>query len=162
MRISPLVLVLGIAASTASIPGMAQRQPVDPASAALVKEAEALLEQGKLVEADDTLEAALVIDPKNEDAFTAMAKVAIEQRLYGQAIAYGRKALVIDPTDREALAVHGEAMVQLGAVERARQNLAKLAELCGDGCAERVKLAAHIQRGPVMAAAETPDAPQPN
>ena len=82
MRISPLVLVLGIAASTASIPGMAQRQPVDPASAALVKEAEALLEQGKLVEADDTLEAALVIDPKNEDAFTAMAKVAIHMVIH--------------------------------------------------------------------------------
>lgn len=162
MRISPLVLVLGIAASTASIPGLAQRQPADPNSVALVERAEQLLAEGKLVEADDTLEAALVIDPKNEDAFTAMAKVAIEQRLYGQAISYARKALVIDPSDRAALAVQGEAMVQIGAVDRARQNLAKLAELCGNDCAERTKLAAAIQRGPVMAAAETPDAPQPN
>lgn len=162
MRISPLVLVLGVTASTMSVAGLAQRQPVDPASAALVKQAEELMAQGKLVEADDTLEAALVIDPKNEDAFTAMAKVAIEQRLYGQAISYGRKALIIDPTDRAALAVQGEALVQIGATDRAQQNLAKLAELCGNDCAERTKLAAAIRRGPVLAAAETPDAPQPN
>lgn len=155
MRISPLFLALGVAASTIAVPGIAQRPAVDPASAALVAKAESQLEAGDLVAADDTLEAALVLDPKNVGAFVAMAKVAVKQQLYGQAIAFGRKALTIDPSNREALAVQGEAMVQLGALERARKNLAQIGRLCPDGCAEQARLAALIERGPMLAAKTT-------
>ncbi|WP_260483931.1 tetratricopeptide repeat protein [Sphingomicrobium flavum] len=162
MRFSPLSLGLALAASTIAAPSLASLQAVDPASKALVERAEAQLKAGDFVAADDTLEAALVLDPKNGDAFTAMAKVAIKQKLYGQAIKYGRKALTIDPTDRAALAVQGEAMVELGALGRARQNLDKLAKLCPDNCTERQQLSAVIERGPVMAQAKTGDAPKAN
>lgn len=162
MRFSPLSLGLAVAASTMAAPSLALFQPVDPASTALVERAEAQLEAGDLVAADDTLEAALVLDPKNGDAFTSMARVAIKQQLFGQAIKYGRKALTIDPANREALAVQGEAMVQLGAVARAQKNLDRLAELCPDNCSERQQLSALIERGPMLAEANTADAPQSN
>lgn len=162
MRFSPLSLGLAVAASTLAAPSLATYQPVDPASAALVERAEEQLAAGDLVAADDTLEAALVLDPKNGDAFTTMARVSIKQQLYGQAINYGRKALTIDPADREALAVQGEAMVQLGALARAQKNLDRLAELCPDNCLERQQLAALIERGPMLAEAQAPDTPQAN
>lgn len=162
MRFSPLSLGLALAASTLAAPSLATLQPVDPASRALVERAQTQLEAGDLVAADDTLEAALVLDPRNKDAFTAMARVAIKQQLYGQAIKYGRKALAIDPADRAALAVQGEAMVQLGATARAQKNLDKLAKLCPDNCIERQQLASLIQRGPVLAEARTSEAPQAN
>ena len=81
MRLSPLVLCLGLAASTVPMAVMGQRpdDQIAPKSTELLKQGETLLAQGKLIEADDALELALVIDPKNRAAFTSMAKVAIKQ-----------------------------------------------------------------------------------
>ena len=95
------------------------------------------MSQGKFIEADDALETALAVDPKNRAAFIAMARVAIKQKLYGQAIRLTNKALTLEPTDRDALAVQGEAMVELGALPRAKDNLAKLQKLCGKPAARR-------------------------
>ena len=66
-----------------------------------------------------------------------MARVAIKQKLFGQAIRLTNKALALEPTDRDALAVQGEAMVELGAVPRAKENLAKLQKLCAEPAARR-------------------------
>jgi Flp pilus assembly protein TadD len=92
-----------------------------------------------------------------------MAKVAIKQKLYGQAIRLSNKALTLEPTDRDALAVQGEAMVELGALPRAKENLAKLQKLCGNtGCPQVATLSTAIARGPALAAAKTPDVPKKN
>ncbi|HVF37051.1 MAG TPA: hypothetical protein VNA29_03820 [Sphingomicrobium sp.] len=165
MRLSPLVLCLGLAASTVPVAVSGQRpdDQIAPRSIEYLKQGEALLAQSKLIEADDALEAALVIDPKNRGAFVAMARVAIKQRLYGQAIRLTNKALALEPTDRKALLVQGEAMVELGALPRARENLAKLQKLCGTtGCAEIAVLSTVIARGPALAAAKTPPTPKTN
>ena len=165
MRLSPLVLCLGLAASTLSVAVVGQRpdDQIAPKSMELLKQGETLLSQGKFVEADDALETALVVDPKNRAAFTVMAKVAIKEKLYGQAIRLTNKALALEPTDRDALAVQGEAMVELGALPRAKENLAKLQALCGNaGCAQVALLSTAIARGPVLAAAKTPEAPKKN
>jgi Flp pilus assembly protein TadD len=122
-----------------------------------------LLGQGKLIEADDAFETALVVDPKNRAAFTAMAKVAIKQKLYGQAIRLTNKALALEPTDRDAIAVQGEAMVELGALPRAKENLVKLQKLCGNvSCPQVATLSTAIARGPALAAAKTPEVPKKN
>ena len=92
-----------------------------------------------------------------------MAKVAIKQKLYGQAIRLSNKALALEPTDRDALAVQGEAMVELGALPRARENLAKLQKLCGSaGCPQVATLSTAIAKGPALAAAKTPETPKKN
>ena len=165
MRLTPLVLCLGLAASTLSVAVVGQRpdDQIAPKSIELMKQGETLLSQGKLVEADDALETALVVDPKNRAAFTVMARVAIKQKLYGQAIKLTNKALALEPTDRDALAVQGEAMVELGALPRAKENLAKLQKLCATGgCPQVAVLSTAIAKGPAMAAAKTPDIPKKN
>ena len=165
MRLTPFVLCLGLAASTLPVAVIGQRpdDQIAPQSIALVKQGETLLSQGKLVEADDAFESALVVDPKNRAAFTAMARVSIKQKLYGQAIRLTNKALSLEPTDRDALAVQGEAMVELGALPRAKENLAKLQKLCGSaGCPQVATLSTAIARGPALAAAKTPEVPKKN
>ena len=164
MRLTPLVLCLGLAASTLPVAVIGQRpdDQIAPQSVALLKQGETLLSQGKLIEADDTLETALAVDPKNRAAFNVMAQVAIKQQLYGQAIRLTNRALALEPTDRDALAVQGEAMVELGALPRAKENLAKLQKLCGtSGCPQIAVLSTAIARGPALAAAKTP-APKSN
>lgn len=164
MRLTPLALCLGLAASTLSV-GVAGQRPDDqvaPKSVTLLKQGESLLSQGKLVEADDALETALAVDPKNRAAFNVMARVAIKQQLYGQAIRLTNKALALEPTDRDALAIQGEAMVELGAVPRAKENLAKLQKLCASGCPQLATLSNSIARGPAMAAVTPDPAPKKN
>jgi len=156
MRLSPLVLVFGLAASSMAMPGVSQRpdDQITPRSVALLKQGEAAATAGKYIEADDNFEAALAVDPRNRAAFVAMARVAAKQMLYGQAIRFTNKALALEPTDRAALAVQGQAMVELGAVARAREVLAKLQKLCAGACPEAGTLSAAIARGPTLAAAK--------
>jgi tetratricopeptide (TPR) repeat protein len=165
MRLTPLVLCLGLAASTLPVAVIGQRpdDQIAPQSTALLKQGETLLAQGKLIEADDALETALAVDPKNRAAFNVMARVAIKQQLYGQAIRLTNRALALEPTDRDALAVQGEAMVEMGALPRARENLAKLQKLCGAaGCSQVAVLSTAIARGPALAAVKTDPAPKNN
>lgn len=165
MRLTPLVLCLGLAASTVPMAVLGQRpdDQIAPKSAELLKQGETLLAQGKLMEADDALETALVVDPKNRAAFNVMARVAIKEKLYGQAIRLTNKTLALEPTDREALAVQGEAMVELGAIPRAKENLVKLQKLCGNaGCPQVAALSTAIAKGPALAAAKAPEVPKKN
>jgi Tfp pilus assembly protein PilF len=164
MRLTPIALCLGLAASAMSVSVVGQRpdDQIAPRSVTLLKQGEALLSQGKLVEADDALETALAVDPKNRAAFNVMARVAIKQQLYGQAIRLTNKALALEPTDRDSLAIQGEAMVELGAVPRAKENLAKLQKLCANGCPQVSTLTNAISRGPAMAAVKTDPAPKNN
>lgn len=157
MRLTPLALCLGLAASTMPAMSLGQRpdDQIAPQSVALLKQGEALLSQGKFQAADDSFETALAVDPKNRAAFVAMARVAIKEKLYGQAIRMTNKALALEPTDRTALQVQGEAMVELGALPRAKETLAKLQKLCAPkGCAEVAVLSTAIARGPALAAAK--------
>ena len=99
-----------------------------PKSVEFQKQGEAALAAGKLIEADDAFETALAVDPRNRAAFVAMAKVAMKQKLYGQAIRLTNKALTLEPTDKDALAVQGEAMVEQGAAARAKDDARQAAE----------------------------------
>lgn len=161
MRFSPLALVLGLAASTLSVPGATR--PADDKialqSAELQQQGRTALGAGQLANADAAFEAALVADPRNRGAYVDLARVAIRQQLYGKAIRMTRKALGLEPNDLDGLAVQGEAMVALGAVERAKANLAKLESICAKGCPQVAQLSSAIARGPAMAAAKPAEAP---
>ena len=52
--------------------------------------------------------------------------------MQGKAIHYYREALERDPHNLAAISGEGEALVEKGAVEKARRNLAQLEGLCGD------------------------------
>lgn len=158
------VALIGIAGAIAAAPVVGQKpdNQIDPQSVQLLEQGETLLASGKFSEAHDALETALAVDPRNRSAFVLLARVAQKQKLFGKAIRLTNKALALEPTDRTALAVQGEAMVELGALPRARENLAKLQKLCAGGCPEVAVLASAINRGPTVAQAKTPAAPKTN
>jgi len=158
MRLLPIGIVAGIgaaliASSGANSQAVRPDSQINPQSVQLTRQGEAALASGNFQAADDALELALVIDPRNRQAFVALAKVAQKQKLYGQAIRYTNKALALEPNDLSALSVQGEAMVEMGAVARAQQNLAKVRKLCGATvCPQGTTLAAAIAKGPAVAA----------
>ena len=165
MRLSPLVLAFGLAASSLAVPVVGQKpdDQIAPKSLAFQKQGEAALAAGRLMEADDAFETALAVDPRNRAAFVAMAKVSMKQKLYGQAIRLTNKALSLEPTDKDALAVQGAALVEQGAAARAKDVLARLQKLCTQGCAQAAELSATIARGPTLAQAKPPaTAPKKN
>ncbi len=161
MRLTPVLLTLAIAAGTMASAGHSQRpdDQIDPRSAALVREAQTVA-AGNQNQAQDLLETALAVDPRNREAYIALARIAQAQRLPGKAIRLYDDALRIEPNDVAALAGQGEAYVQRGAVERARRNLTRVQQLCsGRACPQVAQLTAAINRGPPVETAQAPAAP---
>ena len=146
MRYTPATcaLALVLACVSSAVSGQRPDAEISPQSLALLEEGKALAATGNLEGANDLLESALVADPRNRQAYIALAQVAKKQDLNGKAIRFYREALKIDPNDLNALAGQGEAMVAKGAVEKARENLARIEKLCVTHCAEQGQLAAAI------------------
>jgi tetratricopeptide (TPR) repeat protein len=171
MRLTPIVLTLAIAGTTIASAGYGQRadDQINPRSAALVAQARPLTASGRYEDANNLLETALAVDPRNRAAYIALGRVAQAQHLPGKALRYYSDALQIEPNDIEALSAQGEAFVQRGAVDRARANLTRVRALCRQTCPQGDQLAQVIQRGPPaeVLAAQRPDqgapteAPQP-
>lgn len=168
MRFTPPTIGLALALLTVSSGGQSQRPGavIDPRSALLVRQAQGDVAAGKLDAANDALESALAVDPRNRAAFALLAQVAGRQNLPGKAIRLYRESLLMEPNDVAALAGQGEAMVQKGAVTKARENLARIKTLCRGACPEGAMLAATIAKGPPAsvqsAQAVTPPVSAPN
>jgi tetratricopeptide (TPR) repeat protein len=150
MRFMPIALSLAFAAATMASAGSGQRpdDQIDPRSTALVQQAQAASAVGHYDQANDLLETALAVDPRNRGAYIALGRVAQAQRLPGKAVRLYADALRLEPNDVAALSAQGEAYVQRGAVDRARQNLARVQTLCRQPCPAAAQLATVIQRGP--------------
>jgi len=163
MRSLPSLLLIGIAGFAVAAPAASQRSDdqIAPKSVQLQRQARELMAAGKLEQAEDMLETALAVDPRNRTAFVDMARVAEKQHLFGKAIRMTNKALLMEPNDPDAIAVQGEAMVELGAVPRAQANLQKLQQICGaKACPQVAQLSAAITRGPTVASAKAPATPK--
>jgi tetratricopeptide (TPR) repeat protein len=157
------LLLAGFAAASLAAPVAGQRpdDQINPKSVELMHQGQALMSAGKLEDAENALETALAVDPRNRWAYVDIARVAEKQHLFGKAVLMTDKALLIEPNDPDAIAVQGEAMVEMGATARAQQNLAKLQQICGaKGCPQVSQLSAAISRGPTVASAKTPDTPK--
>lgn len=164
MRVSLRFLVLGTVATIVASPVVGQRadNQILPRSIELQQQAEQQLAAGKLMEAGDLLETAVAVDPRNRGAFVDLARVAKQQKLFGKAIRLANEALQLEPSDLDAIEVQGEAMVELGALPRARENLARLQKLCSANCKQVAQLSTAISRGPTVASATTPPSPKKN
>jgi Tfp pilus assembly protein PilF len=165
MSVLPRLLLLGFAGVALAAPTVAQRadDQIAPKSVELQQRAKTLMSAGKLDDAEDQLETALAIDPRNRGAFVDLARVAEKQHLFGKAIRMTNKALLLEPNDTDAIAVQGEAMVEMGAVARAQANLQKLQTICGvKSCPQVAQLSAAISRGPTVASAKAPESPKSN
>jgi tetratricopeptide (TPR) repeat protein len=165
MRSLPRLMLTGFAAVALAAPVVGQRtdDQILPKSVELQRQARTLIVAGKLDDAEDVLETALAVDPRNRGAFVDIARVAEKEHLFGKAIRMTNKALLLEPNDPDAIAVQGEAMVEMGATARAQANLQKLQALCAPkGCAQAAQLAAAISRGPTVASAKAPESPKSN
>lgn len=165
MRLTPITLSVALALATMASAGQGQSapRPVKPQSQALVQQGEALLSAAQYDAATDILETALVIDPANSAAYMALGRAAQGQKLPGKAIRFYAEALKLTPNDVNALAGQGEALVQRGAVERAKANLEKVKAACRADCPQAAQLAAVIAKGPPpeVLAARVPEAGAP-
>lgn len=160
MQSFPRLLLVGFAGIALAAPVASQRpdDQILPKSAALQQQAREMVSAGKLEQAEDLLETALAVDPRNRGAFVDIARVAERQHLYGKAIRMTNKALQLEANDPDAIAVQGEAMVELGATARAQANLQKLQQICGaKACPQVAQLSAAISHGPTVASAKIPD-----
>ena len=153
MRVLPVVLMLPLLAASSTM--LAQKPDVvkpdseiAPRSIALQRQGEAALAAGNVPGAIDALETAVVADPRNRAAYVGLGRAAQAQGLPGKAIRLYKVALTLEPNDVAALSAEGDALVQRGAVERAKQNLARIQTLCKTACAPATTLAAAIAKGP--------------
>jgi tetratricopeptide (TPR) repeat protein len=163
MQHFPRLLLIGLAGFALATSVSAQRADDQIASKStdLQRQGKALLGAGKLEQAEDALETALAVDPRNRWAFVDLARVAEKQHLFGKAIRMTNKALLLEPNDLDAIAVQGEAMVEMGALARAQANLQKLQTICAaKGCPQIAQLSAAISRGPTVASATVPQVPK--
>jgi tetratricopeptide (TPR) repeat protein len=87
---------------------------------------------------------ALVVTYQQPDVYSLMGFVLRKTGDRPQAMTYYRKALDIDPRHKGALEYQGELYVELGQIDRAKENLAKLDGLCWFGCEEKDDLKAAI------------------
>lgn len=164
MRLISLVTTAALAAGIIASPVVGQQpdSQIDPRSVQLVAIGQQQLAAGNFQTAEDALETALAVDPRNREAFVVAARVAQKEGLFGKAIRFTNKALLLEPNDLDAISVQGQAMVELGAVPRAKENLAKLQKLCPSGCSQLSALNAAITRGPDVASAKAPETPKTN
>jgi len=82
------VLLAGLAGIAIAAPVQSQRpdDQIAPKSVELQRQAHTLMTAGKLDQAEDLLETALAVDPRNRGAFVDLARVAERQHLFGKAI----------------------------------------------------------------------------
>lgn len=163
MRFAPAAAALSLFLATTASVISAQDEAPDPVAEALIKQGQAALAAGDTQAAIDAFEAALTVDPGYTPIFLQLAEAARAEGLQGKAIRYYREALTRDPGNFAAISGEGAALVEKGAVEKAKSNLARLQSLCGASCPETVALATRIEKGPpARLAAETPEKPASN
>lgn len=164
MRFSPVALAIALAGLSVSTSLQGQRADaqIDPRSMALLMQGRAAAASGNLDGATDLIETALAVDPRNRAAFLELATVATRQNLPGKAIRLYREALSIEPNDVIALRGQGEALVAKGAMEAARENLARIKTLCAKKpCPDATTLASVIAKGPPPSAEVATKVPEP-
>lgn len=145
-------IALTVLTVSTSLQGQRPDDQIDPRSMALLERGKAARAAGNLDGATDLIETAVIVDPRNRQAFIVLAQVALARDLPGKAIRLYREALLLEPNDPTALRGQGEALVAKGAVERAKENLAKIRTLCTTQCPDANVLAAAIAKGPPVTA----------
>lgn len=148
MRFTPATLACAAVLTMVSSVGISQRpdSQISPLSLSWQAKGAASRAAGDLQAATDAYETALVVDPRNRAAFIALGDVAREQGLQGKAVRYYRGALMLEPSDMDALGGTVRALVERGAVANARENLSKMKTLCRGECPQVAELGSLIER----------------
>lgn len=159
MRYAPAAFALSLLAAVTASAGIGATTQPDPRAEMLVAEGRAALEAGDVDAATDAFEAALTIDPAYSAIYLDLGLAARASGMQGKAIRYYREVLERDPDSLAALEGEGEALAEKGALAGARENLARLEQLCGFDCTQVASLTAAIERGPLPRVATAEVAP---
>ena len=147
MRFSSAAIALSLTLavfSSASI-GKKADDEINPLSLSLMTRGMEAKQANDIEGAIDLYETALAVDPRNRAAYLEMARAVASKGLNGKAIRFYKEALELEPNDQLALTEQADVMLAKGAVEQAKNNLARLRLLCQSGCGNVDKLAAAIQ-----------------
>jgi tetratricopeptide (TPR) repeat protein len=88
----------------------------------------------------------IVATSQHPDVYSLMGFALRKTGDRAQAMTYYRKALAADPTHKGALEYQGELYVEIGQIDNAKDNLAKLHKLCWPfGCEEQDDLKEDIE-----------------
>lgn len=109
-------------------------------------EAVGLINQERFADALDALGRAQAAVGPNPDVLNYMGFASRKLGRFDTALAYYDEVLRIDPAHLGATEYLGELYIQMGELNRARTQLARLDELCAYGCAQREELALWIAR----------------
>ena len=136
MRIRTIIMISALMGTVAS-PAFAQTaEKYRLLSSDLVVKAEAVLKAEEAGEAQVLYERALVANPANVDALIGLGRAHEAQGHVGSGLKYYRKALEIEPNDKDALEVQAIAFLKRNLASKAEGNREKLARICQAGCAE--------------------------
>ncbi|MFC4291914.1 tetratricopeptide repeat protein [Sphingorhabdus arenilitoris] len=157
MRFSPAAIALSLCLAMLSSAGIGKKadDDINPISISLMEQGNAAVKANELEEAVSWYESALAVDPRNRGAYLEMARVVRSKGLNGKAIRFYKEVLEIEPNDQIALTEQAETMLAKGAVDQAKNNLARLKLLCQTNCTAVDKLAVAIDKAgkkPVMQA----------
>lgn len=108
-------------------------------------EAVGLINRERYAEALDVLARVEAAIGPHPDVLNYMGFASRKLGRFDAALAYYDRALRLDPTHLGATEYLGELYIQLGELDRARAQLARLDELCVYGCAQREELARWIE-----------------
>lgn len=82
------------------------------------------------------------------DVFNLMGFASRKTGDRANGMAYYQRALALDANHKGALEYQGELFVELGQIDKARDNLARLTRLCPKGCEELSDLKEAIEHAP--------------
>jgi tetratricopeptide (TPR) repeat protein len=90
----------------------------------------------------------MVVNYPVPDVYSLMGFALRKTGDRAQSMTYYRKALDADPNHKGALEYQGELFVELGQIDKAKENLARLDKLCWFGCEEERDLKDAIAKAP--------------
>jgi tetratricopeptide (TPR) repeat protein len=90
----------------------------------------------------------LVVRDPTADVFSLLGHALWKTGDPTQGMIYYNKALALNPMHKGALEYQGELFVELGQLDKAKENLAKLNHLCWLGCEEASDLKEAIEHAP--------------
>jgi tetratricopeptide (TPR) repeat protein len=118
--------------------------PGDAAGRAAYAEAVGLINHHQYADAITVLQRAEAASGPHPDIFNYLGFANRHLRRYDIAIGYYKRALALDPNHIGATEYLGELYLEIGRAAEAKQQLARLDELCPYGCAAREELAKWI------------------
>jgi tetratricopeptide (TPR) repeat protein len=119
--------------------------PREEEGRAAYAEAVGLINQERFVEAFAALERSQAAVGPNADVLNYLGFASRKLGRLDAALGYYREALQLEPNHLGATEYLGELYIQMGELERARTQLARLDQLCAYGCAQREELARWIE-----------------